>query len=54
MIVTLGRFDAEVGIDGMKFKVTFYVVKERDTIHSLMIGNSFSKTFEYEYFNERI
>lgn len=39
-IVTMGRVDIAVEIDGLNFDVTFYVVRESDIIHSLMIGNS--------------
>lgn len=46
VIETMGRFDIPVEIDGLRFDVTFYVVKENDAIHSIMIGNSLMKKAE--------
>ena len=39
-IITLGRFDEIVHVDGLDIQVTFYVVGKRDVNHSVMLGNS--------------
>ncbi|XP_065356157.1 uncharacterized protein LOC135950549 [Calliphora vicina] len=45
-IVTMGRFDEVVRIDDLDFEVRFYVVGERDILHSIMLGNSLIRKAE--------
>ena len=53
-IVTLGRFDEIVHVDGLDIEITFYVVGERDVNHSVMLGNSFIRKVDMTISNGEV